>query len=67
MARRNSRGDSTGEKKCSPRERDRRLEHRAARSKCEGLTVVMLVVGVGCVKVVVAIPCLVCRVGFVRW
>ena len=27
---------------------------------CEGLTVVMLVVGVGCAKVVVTIPCLVC-------
>ena len=26
---------------------------------CEGLTVVMLVVGVGCAKVVVTIPCLV--------
>ena len=35
---------------------------------CEGLTVVMLVVGgVGCAKVVVVISCLVCRVGFVRW
>ena len=27
---------------------------------CEGLTVAMLVVGVGCAKVVVTIPCLVC-------
>ena len=28
--------------------------------RCEGLKVVMLVVGVGCAKVVVTIPCLVC-------
>ena len=43
---------------------DRRSDHFFCWEVCEGLTVVILVVGVGCVKVVAVIPFL---VGFVSW
>ena len=40
VARRNSRGESAARKKCVPRERGRKLEHRAARSQRGGSAVV---------------------------